>query len=156
MFTWSSTCLQIGYCLTHRGQAEFLYDRRNRLLEAKSDEFDQANVYDGHGMRVKTQVDQEAGGTSRRATTYFIYNHAGTFMHEFERESGETRDHIQLAGKTIAVVGQHDGHDTDEDGMPDYYERLYGLSTLDASDATGDMDGDGISNRDEYRAGTRP
>jgi len=77
-------------------------------------------------------------------------------MNEFKCENGEKRDHIQMAGRTIAVVGQHDSHETDQGGMPDYYERHYELSTLDASDATGDLDGDGISTRDEYRAGTRP
>jgi len=58
--------------------------------------------------------------------------------------------------KTNVVDGRHERHDTDEDGMPDDYERLYGPSALDASDATGDSDGDGISNRDEYQARTCP
>ena len=45
---------------------------------------------------------------------------------------------------------------TDEDdGMPDDWETLFGLNpTID--DANGDLDQDGISNRDEYRAGLEP
>lgn len=46
--------------------------------------------------------------------------------------------------------------DDDNDQMPDDWETTYGLNPFDASDATGDLDGDGISNRDEYLGGTDP
>ncbi|QHI70347.1 sialate O-acetylesterase [Tichowtungia aerotolerans] len=47
------------------------------------------------------------------------------------------------------------GLDSDEDGLPDAWEseRFGDLST---SDGTGDTDGDGVSDRDEYGAGTDP
>lgn len=45
--------------------------------------------------------------------------------------------------------------DTDGDGLPDEYERLYGLNP-DMADAYADLDGDGMSNIDEFRAGTVP
>lgn len=46
--------------------------------------------------------------------------------------------------------------DSDRDGMPDDWERTYGLNPNSAADATLDRDGDGLSNRAEFTAGTDP
>ena len=40
--------------------------------------------------------------------------------------------------------------DRDGDGMPDWWEQLYGIDTKSASDADADADGDGLSNFNEY------
>jgi hypothetical protein len=47
-------------------------------------------------------------------------------------------------------------HDTDGDGMPDEWERAFGLNFTNAADAATDDDGDGFTNLQEYRAGTDP
>ncbi|MCO6400976.1 MAG: S8 family serine peptidase [Verrucomicrobia bacterium] len=46
--------------------------------------------------------------------------------------------------------------DTDLDGMPDGWEMINGLNPIDPSDASGDLDGDGLTNLDEYHYGTDP
>ena len=46
--------------------------------------------------------------------------------------------------------------DSDSDGMPDAWETKYGLNPNDASDATSDIDNDGVSALDEFLAGTIP
>ncbi len=47
-------------------------------------------------------------------------------------------------------------NDADSDGMPDEYERLYGLNLNDAADAALDADGDGLTNLQEFTRGTNP
>jgi len=46
--------------------------------------------------------------------------------------------------------------DSDGDGMPDYWEQGFGLSSTDGSDRDLDLDGDSMSNWREYVAGTDP
>ncbi len=46
--------------------------------------------------------------------------------------------------------------DTDRDGMPDEWEKRYGLNPQDASNAVNDIDSDGYTNIEEYLNGTVP
>jgi hypothetical protein len=46
--------------------------------------------------------------------------------------------------------------DSDNDGLPDEWERAYGLNVSNPADALVDSDGDGMSNLNEFRAGTNP
>lgn len=58
------------------------------------------------------------------------------------------------------VVGVDCGHlpfvDGDGDGMDDNWEISYRLDPLDPTDATGDLDADGLSNLQEYTVGSAP
>jgi hypothetical protein len=54
------------------------------------------------------------------------------------------------------VASENNITDTDDDGMPDDWEILYGFNPLDPVDAAEDADGDGVSNLDEFLQGTNP
>ncbi|HPU57456.1 MAG TPA: aa3-type cytochrome c oxidase subunit IV [Verrucomicrobiota bacterium] len=55
-----------------------------------------------------------------------------------------------------ATPGRAFTNDSDGDGMPDDWELLYELDPNSSADADEDPDNDGMSNLNEYRAGTNP
>src|SRR5690606_18558172 len=55
-----------------------------------------------------------------------------------------------------ATTGRAFTNDSDGDGMPDDWELLYELDPNSSADADEDPDNDGMSNLNEYRAGTNP
>ncbi len=52
--------------------------------------------------------------------------------------------------------GSEESNDSDNDGMPDYWEERYDLDPNDPSDANEDADNDDYTNLEEYRGGTSP
>ncbi|MDH5692026.1 MAG: LamG domain-containing protein, partial [Gammaproteobacteria bacterium] len=65
-------------------------------------------------------------------------------------------DPLEWADNDNDGIGDNADTDDDNDGMPDLWEIQYGFDPLNAADAALDADGDGVSNLDEYLAGTVP
>jgi len=61
-----------------------------------------------------------------------------------------------LVGQLKHVFNFDVSKDTDGDGMPDWWELLYQLNPVEASDADADADGDGNTNEEEFELGTNP
>ena len=74
---------------------------------------------------------------------------------ECERRSLLT---LPVAGHDMCVTNKMPlgDFDLDGDGMPDDWELVHGLSSVNAVDAAWDADGDGFMNLHEYWAGTNP
>lgn len=71
------------------------------------------------------------------------------FTHDFSL-SGDSGFSYQYRFGMLTDAMMLDFRDTDADGMPDSWERFYGLDPQNAADASLDLDGDGYSNLDEF------
>lgn len=67
------------------------------------------------------------------------------------RKVGDDLPEEPIPGEFFCYYGP-DAPDEDNDGMSDIYEELNGLNTA-VNDAAGDLDGDGISNKEEHDRG---
>ncbi len=65
-------------------------------------------------------------------------------------------ENCPFCGKDQPGLEVSDEWDSDGDGLPDVWERRYGLNPLDPKDAHHDLDGDGFTNLEEYLAETDP
>ena len=69
---------------------------------------------------------------------------------------------VHLSAPTNAIIARSDGTctiaavDTDMDGIPDYWENLFGMNPHVPGNALLDPDGDGFNNLQEFLAGSNP
>ena len=75
---------------------------------------------------------------------------------EVREHQGSIIDSQQQVGGWPELKSAPAPKDSDGDGMPDEWERRYGLNPSDPSDANLDKDHDGYTNVEEYLNGTDP
>jgi pectate lyase len=75
---------------------------------------------------------------------------------EVRRGKGSLIDSQQQMGGWPELKSSAPPRDSDNDGMPDSWERQHGLNPNDASDGAADQDKDGYTNLEEYLNGTDP
>ncbi|WP_435275915.1 immunoglobulin-like domain-containing protein [Psychrobium sp. nBUS_13] len=99
-----------------------------------------ASDYTYDSLSRLTQVTYDNG-----TSISYQYDAAGNLL------SVTTVDNTDTDGDGIT---DNDDVDDDNDNIPDEVEKSYGLNPLDATDANGDLDNDGLINLEEYNLGT--
>jgi len=102
---------------------------------------------------VQLTVNQQANGATWKSLgTYAFDPDAARVIVANSNTAGYV---IADAVQFVDVASAADNGDRDGDGLPDWWERWYFLSEVDAS-RDADADGDGMSNYQEYLTGTDP
>jgi hypothetical protein len=77
-------------------------------------------------------------------------------INEVKSGTGSIIDSQEQVGGWPELKSARPPVDTDEDGMPDSWERKFGLNPKDPSDGASDKDHDGYTNLEEYLNNTNP
>lgn len=124
--------------------------------------FDASGTNDEDNDTLKYLWESDINGELRRTPEFQQPLKYGT--HKITLRVSDGGGHIVNVSFDLDVLpvdtdgdGLDDSEDSDDDGdgMPDYWEYLYGLDPL-KNDAQADKDGDGYTNKEEYNAGTDP
>jgi YD repeat-containing protein len=143
-----------GNVLKARGQ--YAYDMAGNMnhlcLQQRTDcasSPDQRFAYDGRGRRtLQTLADGEQIVT--------LYGHQGQLLRQDNLLDAGFQEFIFVAGERVAEREQCESVDTDNDGLPNCYEKRFGFDRKNPADGAADADGDGLSNGREYALGTNP
>jgi len=102
----------------------------------------------------------ENSGTDAGAVVYTdgsdYFNHDGSGTYSRVTSAKDVLGEEREQNLNIDIGAYEADGDSDDDGMPNYWEQRHGLSIHDPLDATGNADGDGLSNVEEYLADTNP
>ena len=113
------------------------------------------------GIVVENRFDYPQVTTSDAVTAYgHVLAHAGAslvrdpvdlrLIDEVMEQTGQIIDSQDEVGGWPALAGAEPPLDTDQDGMPDYWENRQNLDPQDAEDRNLDNDGDGYTELEEY------
>ena len=149
-------------------QKSSLYVKGNVGPGREEDEGDDWNAVKGDpALRSMSPVIPLSGVRTQSAKEAYalVLAHAGALPRD-PVDSRVIADIAKESGKGIASQDDIGGwpllstergpRDSDEDGMPDSWESSHGLNPMDESDGTGDMNGDGYTNIEEYINGLIP
>ncbi|WMS86693.1 PKD domain-containing protein [Pleionea litopenaei] len=133
------------------GRNSYFYDFSNNLIFAKNT---------ANGMQFKFEYDANGKQSVKigpEKKEYFVYTTSGKLLFEQDEFGDFNRSHIYLGNKLVAYYDEQIecSDDLDNDGLGHCFEREYGLDPYDSSDAGADLDDDGLSNLEEFIAGTR-
>jgi Zn-dependent metalloprotease len=119
-----------------------LYDSQGNLLASNDD----SNISNG------------GSGSTNSLDSFLIHNFTTTGIYYIKVSQFRDRV-IDLGSLYILHVSLENGYtslDTDNDGLPDYWEISHGLAIEDPSDALEDLDNDNLSNLLEFELGSNP
>lgn len=109
----------------------------------------------------RTNLEEYNAGTNPIVAEDYLASTAESARHVvdtwIESTAGDVWNLVEVWGISSLFMADTAGRapDTDKDGLPDWWEQLYGLNPT-VADAHLDFDGDGRTNLEEYNAGTSP
>lgn len=110
----------------------------------------EVNITDPYGISEKKQMTELSDGEYIYGQ---VFEEPGKYVF-FIRVEDNAGNYTETTSKTFWITGDID--DTDNDGMPDWWEEKYNLDPEDPTDADDDTDGDEYTNLKEYEIGTNP